>query len=162
MTAPTSRHSHRGGNPEPFPCADMPMITGKLRMCLGRGLPVALCAPLPSFSRQWESRALSVRRHAHSNGEISGMPKPRPSRRHLRPPPVILTAVGIQSPFRAPPCPLQRGNTCCGQAGPLHSSLSPHVPGHRSLVKEQRGLWIPTAVRMTGVIVPANTVAPKV
>ena len=137
-SAPTSRHSHRSGNPEPFPCAAMPITTGKHLLWASQTLPVALRAYLPSFSPQWESRALSVRRHAHYNGETPVVVgKPRPCHRSPRPPTVILTAVGIQSPFRAPPCPLQRGNTCCGQAGPLHSSFAacPWTPEPRQRTK---------------------------
>ena len=45
------RHSHRSGNPEPFRCANTVTPTKKR----------------PSFSPQWESRALPMRQHGHGN-----------------------------------------------------------------------------------------------
>ena len=72
------RHSHRSGNPEPFRCANTVTPTKKR----------------PSFSPQWESRALPMRQHGHANEETT----------------VILTAVGIQSPSDAPTRSWQRRN----------------------------------------------------
>ena len=95
---PHSRHSRRSGNPEPSQCANTVMAAPN---------------PLPSFSPQRESRALTMRQHGHG--------RPKPHCRHSRrsgnpepiqcantvmaapnPTPVILAAVGIQSPYNAP------------------------------------------------------------
>ena len=87
LTAPTSRHSHRSGNPEPCLCANTLMPTGKLQMWSSRPIPSPLpkatpeyllpdLPDLPSFSPQWESRSLFVCRHARANGETPNVGKP--------------------------------------------------------------------------------------
>ena len=77
----TSRHSHRGGNPEPFRCAKKAMPTKTPPVILTAvGIQSPFDAPtrlyqrrhLPSFSPQWESRALSMRQHGHGNGDTTG------------------------------------------------------------------------------------------
>ena len=119
------RHSHRSGNPEPFRCASADMAT-KIRQVGAQASPApayrvfqpALNLPdPPSFSPQWESRALSMRRHGHGNEDTTGWRTvvPRSGVQNLSAgiksprPPVILTAVGIQSPFDAPTRTWQRG-----------------------------------------------------
>ena len=66
---------------------------------------------LPSFSPQWESRALSMRQDGYGNGDTSRHPRrsgdPEPIRcantvMATETPPVILAAAGIQSPFGVP------------------------------------------------------------
>ena len=65
----------------------------------------------PSFSPRWESRALSMHQDGYGNGDTSrhshrsGDPEPFRCANTVtvtETPPVILTAVGIQSPFDAP------------------------------------------------------------
>ena len=92
---PHSRHSRRSGNPEPLQCADTVMAAPN-------PTPVILAAagiqspynaptpswprrtPLPSFSPQRESRALTMRRHRHGRAE----PHSRHSRRSGNPEPL--------------------------------------------------------------------------
>ena len=66
---------------------------------------------LPSFAPQWESRALSMRQDRYANEDTSrhshrsGNPEPFRCAKTVmatETPPVIRTAVGIQSPFDAP------------------------------------------------------------
>ena len=47
LSAPTYRHSHRSGNPEPFPCATMPITTGKHLLWASRTPPLVLVAACP-------------------------------------------------------------------------------------------------------------------
>ena len=121
---PHSRHSRRSGNPEPLQCANTVMAAPN-------PTPVILAAagiqgpynaptrpwprrtPLPSFSPQWESRALTMRQHGHGragphsrHSRRSGNPEPLQCANTVmaapNPTPVILAAVGIQSPYNAP------------------------------------------------------------
>ena len=120
---PHSRHSRRSGNPEPSQCANTVMAapnpTAVILAAAGiqspHNAPTPLCppqTPLPSFSPQRESRALTMRQHGHGrpkphsrHSRRSGNPEPLPCANTVmaapNPTPVILAAAGIQSPYNA-------------------------------------------------------------
>ena len=121
---PHSRHSRRSGNPEPIQCANTVMVAPNptpVNLATA-GIQGPYNAPtrsrprrtsLPSISPQWESRALTMRQNRHGRAELhcrqsrrSGNPEPiqcvNTAMAAPNPTPVILTAVGIQSPHHAP------------------------------------------------------------
>ena len=119
-----SCHSHHSGNPEPIQCANTVMVAPNPAAVIlaPAGIQSPYNAPtrsrprrtsLPSFSPQWESRALTMRQHRDGRAEPhsrhsrrSGNPEPIQCANTVmaapNPTPVILTAVGIQSPHNAP------------------------------------------------------------
>ena len=121
---PHSRHSRRSGNPGPIQCANTVMAAPNPTPVIlaAAGIQSPYNAPtrsrprrtsLPSFSPQWESRALTMRQHRHGRAELhcrhsrrSGNPEPIQCTNTVmaapNPTPVILAAARIQSPYNAP------------------------------------------------------------
>ena len=121
---PHSRHSRRCGNPEPSQCANTVLAAPNPTPVIlaGAGIQNPYNAPtrsrprrtsLPSFSPQWESRALTMRQHRHGRAELhcrhsrrSGNPEPIQCANTVTAAPnlspAILAAAGIQSPYHVP------------------------------------------------------------